>query len=104
MARIAGEVQQEIAHFKPHVPLLLTFCKKGFKDNHWKMLSERLGTEVKQSLIPSLQHMLDLGLDAHVQQCTEVGYYVDKEYQLEQNLLHLENKWDEEKFVLAPYK
>ena len=53
-AHVAEQIKEQVAAFKPHVPLLLALRTKGMSERHWKRISAE--TE-KQPHVESASHI-----------------------------------------------
>ncbi|XP_052264555.1 dynein axonemal heavy chain 3-like isoform X1 [Dreissena polymorpha] len=102
--RIADSVKGKIDKFKQHLPILHTICNPGIRDRHWEAMSNIVGFDLKPQPETSLKHMLEYGLNKHLQKLEEIGAAAAKEYSLEKALEKMKSEWKNMCFELIPYR
>lgn len=94
VTKIAQTVKFQVDEFKPKVPLMVSLRKKGMKDRHWQAISDKVGFDVRPTEGFTFQKVLDMGLLSHVDTCVDVGEKAEKEFNIENMLNDMYEKWD----------
>jgi len=74
------------------------------KERHWQAVSEKVGFEVRPTEGFNFQKVLDMGLMTHVDSCVLIGEKAEKEFNIENMLNSMYEKWDQIEFKLKPWK
>jgi dynein heavy chain len=90
---IAGQIKAQVTEFKPQVPLVIALRNPGMRDRHWNDLSKATGKPLHPKKSTTLQQIMDMKLDAYVDQITKIGETAGKEYQIESALNSMMEQW-----------
>ena len=99
--KVKGEVQQFL---RSDVLLLALLANPGLKERHWERMAEIVGYSLPHSATSSLNEMLQIGLNSHLEAIEEVCVQASKEYNLEKALARMHQEWEEVHLQLKPYK
>ncbi|CAH1793734.1 unnamed protein product, partial [Owenia fusiformis] len=102
--RIADSIKGKIDKFKQHMPILHTICNAGIKDRHWDLMSDIVGFNIKPDAETSLYHMLEYGLNKHLEKLEEIGGAASKEHSLEKAMEKMKFEWKDMLFEFMPYR
>ena len=105
-AAVALHVQSEVKDFRPLVPLLLALRNQGMAQRHWDQIEEATGISIGDVTAPdfTLQKVVNLGLDKHLEVCEKVAESAAKEYTIQQTLDKMEEDWLPFKLDIRPYR
>ncbi|TRY59872.1 hypothetical protein DNTS_035283 [Danionella cerebrum] len=101
---VALEIRKKIEGFRPFVPLFRGLRNPGMRNRHWEILSERINVNLKSRANLTFSLCLELGLQDHMEEITQVGQEAGKEYAIEQALNKMEEEWSTVMFEVIPYK
>lgn len=101
---IAQKLKKEIDEFKPVVPLAEALRKDGMVDRHWDELSAKVGFDVHPDEMFTLTTVINLGMKDYVSIAEEIGEKAFKEYHIEKSLKSMKAAWENQVFILKPFK
>ncbi|KAJ7998998.1 hypothetical protein DPEC_G00210820 [Dallia pectoralis] len=101
---LASDIRGKIAAFRPHIPLIQGLRNPGMRGRHWTLLSERIKMNVKYEANLTFSRCLELGLQNHVEEISQVAEVAGKEFAIEQDLDKMEREWSTVAFEVLPYK
>ncbi|KTF88877.1 hypothetical protein cypCar_00027703 [Cyprinus carpio] len=101
---VASEIRTKIEAFRPFIPLIRGLRNPGMRNRHWELLSERINMNIKSTANLTFSLCLELGLQNHVEEITQVAQEAGKEYAIEQALIKMEEEWSTVMFEVMPYK
>ncbi|KAG7240353.1 hypothetical protein INR49_026924, partial [Caranx melampygus] len=101
---VATLIRSQIEDFLPYVPLIQGLRNPGLRSRHWGILSERIQVKVQPKASLTFSRCLELGLQNHIDDVTNVAEMAGKEYTIEQTLEKMENEWAAIVFDVLPYK
>ncbi|CAM9833122.1 unnamed protein product, partial [Heterosigma akashiwo] len=104
LASIAEGVKQQIAAFKPAVPLVVALRNPGMRERHWGEISSKLGFKVAPDESTTLEGLLALDLADHIEMIGKVAEAAGKEYQIQQALEKMYAEWDDMLLDIRAYK
>lgn len=81
---MASEIRTKIEAFRPFIPLIRGLRNPGMRNRHWELLSERINMNIKSTANLTFSLCLELGLQNHVEEITQVAQEAGKEYAIEQ--------------------
>ena len=64
---IATAIKDEIAAFRPHVPLILSLRNPGMQDRHWSQMNHEIQMNFRPDRGMKLSYVLELGLETHLE-------------------------------------
>ncbi|PRP75973.1 hypothetical protein PROFUN_01689 [Planoprotostelium fungivorum] len=100
---IALEIQGQISAFKPHIPLIMSLRNPGMRPRHWNALSDHLGFKFQPDATFTLQSILKLNLNSHIEEITKICDTAGKEYTIESTLDKMEKEWQDKVFTITEY-
>ncbi|RXN34314.1 dynein heavy chain axonemal [Labeo rohita] len=101
---VASQIRTKIEEFRPFIPLIRGLRNPGMRNRHWELLSERINMNIKSTANLTFSLCLELGLQNHVEEITQVAQEAGKEYAIEQALNKMEEEWSTVMFEVMPYK
>ncbi|BBM97612.1 dynein axonemal heavy chain [Marchantia polymorpha subsp. ruderalis] len=101
---VAEETKRRVEKFQENVPMICALRNPGMRDRHYKMLSERLGFEVRSTPSFTVNAARDLELQKYMPILDEVSEFSTKEYGVEQNLDKMQGAWTGVKFEYAAWR
>ncbi|KAF4107339.1 dynein axonemal heavy chain 1 isoform X1 [Onychostoma macrolepis] len=101
---VASELRTKIEEFRPFIPLIRGLRNPGMRNRHWELLSERINMNIKSTANLTFSLCLELGLQNHAEEITQVAQEAGKEYAIEQALIKMEEEWSTVMFEVMPYK
>lgn len=81
---MASQIRTKIEEFRPFIPLIRGLRNPGMRNRHWELLSERINMNIKSTANLTFSLCLELGLQNHVEEITQVAQEAGKEYAIEQ--------------------
>lgn len=102
--RVAENMKTKIDKFKGNLPLLTKICNPGLRDRHWNEISIAVEMDVKPDANTSLSHMIDYGLQKHLDKLDEISSSASKEYSLEKAMEKMKTEWTDMQFEFHPYR
>lgn len=103
-ARSAEKLKNEITVFRDRLPVVQVLCNKGMQARHWERISEVSGYAVMPDKNTTLEQLLALKLEKHMDKIEEIGVAASKEYSLEKALRAMKTEWGEMEFSFSPCK
>jgi dynein heavy chain len=104
LKKLAEAMKNEVAAFKPHVPLVMVICNKGLRDRHWDQISDVVGFSVRPAEKTSLNDVVERNLTPYLPKMEEISESASKEWSLEKNLDKQLSQWQDAVFLLQPYR
>ncbi|KAL2653371.1 hypothetical protein R1flu_021499 [Riccia fluitans] len=101
---VAEETKRRVETFQENVPMICALRHPGMRDRHYKMLTERLGMEVRSTPTFTVTAARHLKLYKYLPILDEVSEFSAKEYGVEQNLDKMQNAWAGVKFEYAEWR
>jgi len=102
--RVADSTKSKIDKFKVYLPLLSCICNPGLRERHWEQMSEIVEYDIKPEPTTSLSHMIEFGLQKHLEKLDEISGAATKEYSLEKAMEKMKSEWSGMHFELIPYR
>ncbi|RLN92734.1 hypothetical protein BBJ28_00018197, partial [Nothophytophthora sp. Chile5] len=103
-AGIATTIKEEIAAFRPHVPLVLSLRNPGMQDRHWAQINQEIQMTFRPDRGMKLSYVLGLGLEKHIDAISRIGETAGKEYQIEKTLNTMEAQWASINLAIVDYR
>ena len=101
---VTEQIKAKLEDFRTHLPLVSHLRNPGLRDRHWEMLSRDLGFGVRPSPELTLQNLLDMDLEQHIDKISAISEVASKEYSLEKALDGMLADWKAIDFDFAPYR
>ncbi|KAJ0398628.1 hypothetical protein P43SY_007486 [Pythium insidiosum] len=101
---IATMIKDEIAAFRPHVPLILSLRNPGMQDRHWAQMNQEIGMTFRPDRGMKLSYVLELGLEKHLETISRICETAGKEYQIEKTLNAMEEAWRSVNLTVVEYR
>ncbi|XP_041836448.1 dynein heavy chain 1, axonemal isoform X2 [Melanotaenia boesemani] len=101
---VATVVLKKIEEFQPCVLLFQCLRDPMMRNRHWETFSEQIHKTVRPKGNLKLTHYMELGLQNHVDDLTQLAKVARKEYAIEQALEKMEQEWSTVYFDLLPCK
>lgn len=101
---IASTIKDDIAAFRPHVPLILSMRNPGMHDRHWSQINQEIGMTFRPDRGMKLSYVLGLGLEKHIDAISRIGETAGKEYQIEKTLNLMEEQWSGVNLTIVDYR
>ena len=102
--KVAEKLKEQIEAFRTKMPLIACICNKGMRERHWVKVSEFLGYPFQPNDTTTLQSMLAMKLDKHMEALEEISGGASKEYSLEKALDKMFGEWQPLEFMLKEYR
>ncbi|KAL1398756.1 hypothetical protein pipiens_008712 [Culex pipiens pipiens] len=102
--RVAEQIRMKIDKFKVYLPVLESICRQGLCERHWAQISSELGQEVNPEVQHSLGLMVDIDIMKILNRLEEISNAAGKEYELNIQLVNMQEEWMDVKFVCASYR
>ncbi|KAG5177491.1 dynein heavy chain and region D6 of dynein motor-domain-containing protein [Tribonema minus] len=103
-ARIAADVRDAVAAFRPKVPIVVALRNPGMRARHWAALSETMGIHLDPGPEYTLEELLSNDLAPQQEAIDRVSESAAKEYQIESVLDKMEADWADLHLDIAPYR
>ena len=99
-------IKDEVAAFKPFVPLVRALRNPGMCDRHWIQLSQELGTDIHPDETFTLSKAVDMGLleEDSLKAVMKVSDIAGKEHSIEQALNKMQDDLGEVELGVLPYR
>lgn len=81
---VASEIRTKIEEFRPSIPLIRGLRNPGMRNRHWELLSERININLVSNANLTFSCCLEMGLQKHVEEISQVAQEAGKEYAIEQ--------------------
>ncbi|KAG8459256.1 hypothetical protein KFE25_014101 [Diacronema lutheri] len=91
--KVAEAIKAQIDEFKGKLPVIAVVCNAGMRERHWQAVSNVLGYAFTPTDATSLQTVLEMGLERHLERLTEISDAASKEYSLERALDKMYAEW-----------
>jgi dynein heavy chain len=109
---IAENLRRDLVAFKPYIPLLHILCNPGMRDRHWDRVSDIVGFDLRPdrsasavvSTHLSLSKVLDINVDQHLNELTEISEAATKEHVIGKLLDAMKTEWRDIAFVLKKHR
>ncbi|XP_054711131.1 dynein axonemal heavy chain 3-like [Uloborus diversus] len=101
---VAETMKEKIEAFRNYVPLLLAICNPGIKPRHWQYASRFLRFKIAPGPKATLEDMIRVGLNRHIEKVEELSVTVSKEFQLEKAMAKMKDEWKDIEFEFKPYR
>ena len=102
--RVAETLKDQIEDFRTKMPLIQCICNKGMRPRHWVNVSEFIGYSFQPNETTTLQSMLGMKLEKHMEALEEISGVASKEYSLEKALDKMFTEWQPLEFLLKEYR
>ncbi|DAZ96773.1 TPA: hypothetical protein N0F65_005771 [Lagenidium giganteum] len=103
-AKIAETVKEQIAVFKPYVPLIVALRNPGMRQRHWAELSKNIGFDLEIDESFTLTNIFQLNLLDRIEDIVKIAESAGKEYQVEQALHAMKGAWDKVDMQIITYR
>ncbi|XP_040308873.1 dynein axonemal heavy chain 2 [Herpailurus yagouaroundi] len=95
----------KIEQFKRTMPLISDLRNPALRERHWDQVREEVQREFDQeSESFTLEQIVELGMDQHVEKIGEISASATKELAIESALENIAKTWDGIQLDVAPYK
>ncbi|GAB5580480.1 dynein axonemal heavy chain 2 [Prionailurus iriomotensis] len=95
----------KIEQFKRTMPLISDLRNPALRERHWDQVREEVQREFDQeSESFTLEQIVELGMDQHVEKIGEISASATKELAIESALENITKTWDGIQLDIAPYK
>ena len=101
---VSETLLEELAGFKEYLPLLSALASKALYNRHWEKLSERIGSEIVPDDELTLQQLLEIGVNDHMDIVQDVSMIAEKQYSLEKALVGMQQDWVGCDYLIEAYK
>eukprot|EP00062_Callorhinchus_milii_P022724 gi/632980863/ref/XP_007907272.1/ PREDICTED: dynein heavy chain 3, axonemal-like [Callorhinchus milii] len=102
--RVAATIKTKLEKFKINLPLINALCTPGVKPRHWSQMSQKVGFNITPQESTSLMEVLQLGLEKHLEELSQISSQASKQYALEKALGKMERDWQRVNFTFVLYK
>ncbi|XP_053695545.1 dynein axonemal heavy chain 3 [Sabethes cyaneus] len=102
--RVAEQIRMKIDKFKIYLPVMEAICRQGLGERHWAQISEELGQEVNPEVQNPLGLMVDIDIMKIQNRLEEISNAAGKEYELNIQLVNMQEEWVDVKFVCVQYR
>lgn len=101
---IATMIKDEIAIFRPHVPLIMALRNPGMQERHWNLMNQEIQMTFRPDRGMKLSYVLELGLDKHLEAISRISETAGKEFQIEKTLNMMEEQWKAINLTIVDYR
>lgn len=101
---LAEITKQQIEKFKAYLPLITTLCNPGFKDRHWKDISQVVGFRFQPDENTSLSQVVERNLGQYMAKLEEISAIATKEFSFEKALQKMFQEWKDVEFSTHDYR
>ena len=101
---ISNQIKQQVANFRPEVPMIVTLRNPGMRDRHWEKIASTLGVDIMPIENFSTEQIIALGLKDSLELIQKIGESAAKEYQIENALDKMEGEWAGIMLQSHPYR
>ena len=84
--KVSEALKERIGTFQAKLPLVVCLCNRGMRERHWLQVSEATGMNIKPTEATTLDSMLRMKLDKHLEKLDVIAGSASKEYSLEKAL------------------
>ncbi|KAI8903374.1 dynein heavy chain, N-terminal region 2-domain-containing protein [Gorgonomyces haynaldii] len=101
---LAEITKEQIEKFKVHLPLISTLCNPGFRDRHWKDISNVIGFRFQPDENTSLSSVIERNLGQFMEKLEEISAVATKEYSFEKAIHKMYGEWKDIEFITLDYR
>ncbi|XP_031208338.1 dynein heavy chain 2, axonemal isoform X2 [Mastomys coucha] len=102
---IIETTRSKIEQFKRTMPLISDLRNPALRERHWDQVKEEVQREFDQeSESFTLEQIVKLGMDQHVEKIGEISASATKELAIEVGLQNIAKTWDSIQLDIVPYK
>ncbi|XP_075848159.1 dynein axonemal heavy chain 2 [Microtus pennsylvanicus] len=102
---IIETTRSKIEQFKRTMPLISDLRNPALRERHWDQVKEEVQREFDQeSESFTLEQIVQLGMDQHVEKIAEISASATKELAIEVGLQNIARTWDVTQLDIVPYK
>ncbi|XP_062072422.1 dynein axonemal heavy chain 2 isoform X1 [Lepus europaeus] len=102
---IIETTRSKIEQFKRTMPLISDLRNPALRDRHWDQVRNEIQREFDQeSESFTLEQIVELGMDQHVEKIGEISASATKELAIELALQNIAKTWDVTQLDIVPYK
>lgn len=102
---IIETTRSKIEQFKRTMPLISDLRNPALRERHWDQVKEEVQREFDQeSESFTLEQIVKLGMDQHVEKIAEISASATKELAIEVGLQNIAKTWDSTQLDIVPYK
>ncbi|XP_058531818.1 dynein axonemal heavy chain 2 isoform X3 [Ochotona princeps] len=102
---IIETTRSKIEQFKRTMPLISDLRNPALRDRHWDQVRDEIQREFDQeSESFTLEQIVELGMDQHVEKIGEISASATKELAIELALQNIAKTWDVTQLDIVPYK
>nr|XP_034361929.1 LOW QUALITY PROTEIN: dynein heavy chain 2, axonemal [Arvicanthis niloticus] len=102
---IIETTRSKIEQFKRTMPLISDLRNPALRERHWDQVKEEVQREFDQeSESFTLEQIVKLGMDQHVEKISEISASATKELAIEVGLQNIAKTWDSTQLDIVPYK
>jgi dynein heavy chain len=102
--KVAEKLKEQIEDFRQKMPLIGCICNKGMRERHWVGVSDLIGYQFCPNETTTLNSMLGMKLEKHLDALDEISGVASKEYSLEKALDKMFIEWQPLEFMLKEYR
>lgn len=102
---IVKSARDDITRFKRTMPLITDLKNPAMRDRHWFQIKEHVGRPFEHETDEfTLEKIIELKLEEHSEEVSEISGAASKELAIEQALQQLEEVWSDVTLEIGPYK
>ncbi|KAK7827526.1 hypothetical protein U0070_026732 [Myodes glareolus] len=102
---IIETTRSKIEQFKRTMPLISDLRNPALRERHWDQVKDEVQREFDQeSESFTLEQIVQLGMDQHVEKIAEISASATKELAIEVGLQNIAKTWDVTQLDIVPYK
>uniref|UniRef100_A0A8C6W7X2 Dynein axonemal heavy chain 2 n=1 Tax=Nannospalax galili TaxID=1026970 RepID=A0A8C6W7X2_NANGA len=102
---IIESTRSKIEQFKRTMPLISDLWNPALRERHWDQVKDEVQQEFDQeSESFTLEQIVQLGMDQHVEKIAEISASATKELTIELGLQNIASTWDMIQLDIVPYK
>ena len=103
-AHVAEQIKEQVAAFKPHVPIMTALRTKGMATRHWERISTDTGKRIMPDDAFTLTDALELDLGAQLETVEKIAESAAKEYTIEMTLDKMLEEWKGMFLIIQDYR
>jgi len=88
---LASISKEQIERFKVHLPMISIMCNPGFKDRHYKEISQVIGSRFQPDETTTLSSVLERNLTPYTAELERISSLASKEYSFEKDIAVSDN-------------
>ncbi|KAM4749227.1 dynein axonemal heavy chain 2 [Rhinophrynus dorsalis] len=97
--------RNRIDQFKRTIPLITDLRNPALRERHWSQVKQEVQRPFDQTAEDfTLEKIVELGFDQHVEKINEISTSATKELFIEQGLEHISKTWEATNLDIVPYK